>query len=67
MDSPPDVQNTNLKMIYRPHRVAHSIPFWKVQTRFFSDTTPGSSIDYKYNTLAAIVKFSRHQLQNVPE
>lgn len=55
MYSSTDVQNTNLKMIYRPHCVAHSIPFWKVQTRFFSDTTPGTSIACKYSTLAVAV------------
>jgi hypothetical protein len=55
MYSSTDVQNTNLKMIYRPHCVTHSVPFWKVQTRFFSDTTPGSSIGCKYNTLAVVV------------
>lgn len=55
MYSSTDVQNTNLKMIYRPHCVAHSNPFWKVQTRFFSDTTPGTSIECKYSMLAVVV------------
>lgn len=38
------------------HTVLH-IPFpsGKFRQGFFSDTTPGSSIDCKYNTLAVVV------------